>query len=697
MKNLARQVKAEEKRALKSSDKSWAEGTTDSFQNLIAKMGMNTDNITTGSTYGFNPITRIRILLEWIYRGSWIGGVAVDTVANDMTRAGVDIKGKLPPEDMEKITEEIVRLKVWQQLNRLIKWSRLYGGAIGIMLIDGQDVSTPLNIDRVGKGQFRGMLVLDRWQVESLLDDVIGSKPNELGPDVGLPRYYRIGPASPLYRGKKVHFSRIVRAVGTELPLNQAVTEMMWGLSIFERLYDRLVAFDSSTTGASQLVYKAYIRTYSIEGLREIASSSGKALDGLVKYLDMMRRFQSIEGVTLLDAKDKFEGHVHNAFGGISDILLQVGQQLSGALQIPLVRLFGQSPAGLNSTGESDLITYYDGINQQQESELKIPVTAIYRMTAQSLDISLPDGFGIGFRSLWQLKDKEKSEIANQDESTIQAAHEGGLITRQIALKELRQSSSRTGIFSNISDQDIEDAEDELPPLPMDVEVAAIKEGEEVPEGRTEPKETSAELDDKPKQKLLRQSNDSYSIIERKTEGTGEKVIEKNLPRAEARKKLLAIRAARSGQGVYFVMTEDKKTSDAALSQLAFHHGLYMVIETPRGAYRRGRDWEATMPADYGYIRSFKGADGDQIDAYLGPDPTSGNVYVIDQSDQAGAFDEHKCMLGYGNSESALADYVLSHTEGKDLIMSCNEVSMDDFKNWLATGDLSKPYGGITQ
>jgi hypothetical protein len=79
-----------------------------------------------------------------------------------------------------------------------------------------------------------------------------------------------------------------------------------------------------------------------------------------------MRRFQSQETVTLIDADDEMQIEDTGAMTGLADLLVQLGQQLSGALQTPLVRMFGQSPVGMNSTGESDLRTYYDGIKKDQ-------------------------------------------------------------------------------------------------------------------------------------------------------------------------------------------------------------------------------------------------------------------------------------------------------------------------------------------
>ena len=442
----------------------------DSFVNFAQNLGIGADNALSSGTYGFNPITRNRSLLEWIHRGSWLGGVAVDIVANDMTRMGIDIKGNIEPEDIEKLDEKAVSLHIWNELNNAIKWSRLYGGCLAVMLVDGQNPETPLRLETIKKDQFRGLLVLDRWMVEPALNDLV----TEYGPDLGNPKFYRVTAQAPAMAQKRIHYSRCIRLGGIKLPYWQALMENLWGLSVIERLYDRMIAFDSATTGAAQLVYKSYMRTYKIEGLRETVAAGGDALKGLTAYVDQMRRFQGIEGITLIDAEDDITSETHAAFGGLSDALQQFAQQLSGALQIPLVRLFGQSPVGF-STGETDLRNYYDTIRQDQEKDLRVGVTKIWRAMAASEGIDFPEGTTITFRSLWQLTDEAKSTIASTVGNVISAAEEGGLIGRGTALKELKQNSMVTGIFSNITAKDIKEAEAEGPPVPEDVEVAEVR------------------------------------------------------------------------------------------------------------------------------------------------------------------------------------------------------------------------------
>lgn len=379
--------------------------------------------------------------MEQVYRSSWIAGQAVDAYAEDMTREGIELKGDIPPDDMENIAKAAGRLMVWDALCDTIKWARLYGGCIAVLLIDGQKPETPLRLDTIRKGQFKGLLPLDRWVVQPTLQDLI----TDFGPEMGKPKYYEVIADAQGLMSMKIHHSRVIRIEGQDLPYWQRISENGWGQSVLERLWDRLVAFDSATDGAAQLIYKAHLRTYKVDSLREIIAMGGKAFEALVKQIDLIRLYQSNEGLTLMDGKDEFEAHQYS-FSGLSDMLLQFGQQISGALGIPLVRLFGQSPAGLNSTGESDIRNYYDNVKQQQERRLRTGVGKLYDALFRSeLGKPPPETFDFDFKPLWQVSDTEKATISQNTTTAITSAYDSGLIDRATALKELRQSSHVTG------------------------------------------------------------------------------------------------------------------------------------------------------------------------------------------------------------------------------------------------------------
>lgn len=439
--------------------------TGDSFANVASRLGYGAGSQQDSARYKIDFISRNWYQLEAAYRSNWVCGMAVDVVAEDMTRAGIEFQSdNLTPEDAAIIHSEFETLRIWNELGNVVRWGRLYGGAIGVLLIEGQRMETPLIIDRVGEGQFKGIVALDRWQVQPSLNDLV----TDLGPDLGMPKFYQVNAGAKTLVNEKIHYSRVIRMVGLELPWRQMMAENMWGQSVLERLWDRLVNFDSATAGAGQLIYKAHLRTMKVKGFRELVATGGKLFEAFIEQMKLIRQFQGIEGMTVVDGNDEFDTHQYT-FAGLADMLLQFGQQLSGALQIPLVRLFGQSPAGMNSTGESDLRTYYDGIATQQDQKLRPGVGRIAALISLSkLKKPLPPGFAFSFAPLWQMTDTDKATVAKTTTEAVMAAEASGIISPATAAKELRQVSRATGVFSHITDDDINQLDAE-PPSPDDV------------------------------------------------------------------------------------------------------------------------------------------------------------------------------------------------------------------------------------
>lgn len=435
--------------------------TNDGYANFGARLGWGADNQQSGSSYALSYQGRNRVWLEAAYRGSWIVGAAVNAPAEDMTRAGIDMSG-IEPEAVERIERQFESMALWEKLCEAIKWGRLYGGALAVMLIEGQDMATPLRLDAVGRGQFKGLLVLDRWMISPSLADPV----REFGPEMGRPKFYELLTGDAGLRAGKIHHTRVLRFEGGDLPHYQRVSENGWGLSILEPMWDRLVAFDSATVGASQLVYKAHLRTVKIDGLREIVSIGGPAMRGLTKQMEFIRQAQSNEGLTVLDAKDTFETQQYT-FSGLSDIISQFANQLSGATGVPITRLFGQSSPGLGSTGEGEMRQYHERISQDQEQRLRGGLLRLLRLLSVStFGTDLPAEFQFSFRSLERMNDTEKADIATKVVTAVTGAVDAGLIDVQTGMQELKASSHVTGIFGNINQSQIDAAAPEEPPAP---------------------------------------------------------------------------------------------------------------------------------------------------------------------------------------------------------------------------------------
>ena len=126
--------------------------------------------------------------------------------------------------------------------------------------------------------------------------------------------------------------------------------------------------------------------------------------------------------------------------------------------------------------------------------------------------------------------------------------------------------------------------------------------------------------------------------------------------------------------------------------------GYDISIENPKGSVRRGTDadgneWEQEMQNTYGYIRGTEGVDGDHIDVFLSDDPTSGDVFVVDQVNKDGSFDEHKVMYGFPDIESARKAYLSNYEEGWQGLGAITPVSKEEFKKWIESSHRkTKPF-----
>lgn len=153
---------------------------------------------------------------------------------------------------------------------------------------------------------------------------------------------------------------------------------------------------------------------------------------------------------------------------------------------------------------------------------------------------------------------------------------------------------------------------------------------------------------------------------------------------------------------------EAEKPATAAQQEAGNHkmghvdlHGLDVTIEVPKGGLRRGVDktgaeWERPVSDHYGYIRRTEGADGEQVDVYLGPQAhdADAKVFVIEQNKPGTSrFDEHKAMIGYDSGRAARQSYEANFPKDFKTFRNIREMSMDQFKTWVKDGGAKNPFG----
>lgn len=434
----------------------------DAFSNVLARLGAGTPNLLEGTEYSLQRMSRDFNTLNALYRESWIVRRIIDVIPADMLKNWITITSGLDPDVEKRLSLTLRRTQLIDKLKRGMQWGRLYGGALGVMLVkhQGYDLSQPLQLDWIMPGDFAGLLIFDRWNgvnpSSELIEDISD-------PDYGYPKYYTV--TDPAGGGSvKIHHSRVVRFTGNTLPFWEEIAEMQWGASVVESIFDELRKRDNVSWNIAQLTFMANIRVLKMQDLGQLlAATDNESQAELLRTLEAQNMLLNNMGMQVMDAADGLETHQYT-FGGLADCYQQFIMDISGAAEIPVTRLFGRSPSGLNATGESDLQNYYDMIAEKQESYLRPILNKVLPPFIISTLGSLPDDFDFEFDPVAEPSDKERADLAKCGTDNVVAAYNAGLISQRTALKELKQQSERTGVWTNITDEDIERASDSVEP-----------------------------------------------------------------------------------------------------------------------------------------------------------------------------------------------------------------------------------------
>ena len=339
-----------------------------------------------------------------------------------------------------------------ERLQTGLCWGRLYGGAAGLILIKGQeDLSQPLDLSTVMPGSYQGIYILDRWSGINP-DMELVSDPGD--PDFNLPMWYNITDANG-NSVAHVHHSRIIRFTGRELPFLEKVAEMYWGESEIEAIYEDVKKHDNVSHNIANLTFRANSDVMSVQNLDQLLSVGGA---------EQQRRFwvtlQAISviksnfGLQLINRDDTLQNTQYK-FEGLKDVYDSMCLDVSGASRIPVTKLFGRSPAGMNATGESDLQNYYDYVDTLRESNLRPILERLLPIILISTIGYVPDDLDVQFPPLWTPTAKEVGEIVKLKGQAVIDAFQAGLIDQGTAMAELKKLSDETGMFESISDEAI--------------------------------------------------------------------------------------------------------------------------------------------------------------------------------------------------------------------------------------------------
>ena len=426
--------------------------TADAFSNPLFHLGYGSQSPLEATEYPLTRMTYDYALLNSLYRSNWVVQNVVGIIPDDMLREGFTVSGAISPKYQQELDRCLRQTQLYDRINEGMRWGRLYGGAAGLILIGGQeDLSKPLELDTILPGTFAGLYIVDRWSGITPGMELVSDLAD---PDFGLPKYYDINMAD----GRtvvSVHHSRIIRFVGRELPYLEKMAEMYWGESEVEALYADVVKHDNVAANMAALTFRANVDSMEVENLDQLFSVAPTAIQQ--RFWNMMQAqnvLKSNFGMQLVNKGDSVK-NTQYTFTGLQEIYDSMCLDLSGASRIPVTKLFGRAPAGLNATGESDLQNYYDYVDTLRESKLRPILEKLLPIIAMSVWGGVPEDMDIQFPPLWTPTAKEVAEIAKAKAETIIAAFQANLLDQATAQRELKKLAEETSMFDSISEETI--------------------------------------------------------------------------------------------------------------------------------------------------------------------------------------------------------------------------------------------------
>lgn len=391
----------------------------DSLTSLVSGMGTERDK---ASSVGYYTSFLTDDQLLAAYRSAWLPRKIVEIPAHDACRKWRDWQAT--PEQIERIEEVEKLLDVrGKVLSARIK-ARLFGGAAIYIGIGDLDPALPLDPARVGRDGVQYLTVLTKREIAA---GQIESDP--LSPFYGRPREYTI--SSTTGGQVTVHPSRLVVFIGQSAgddTLAAAQTQG-WGDSVLMSTYDAVKNADATSANIASLIFEAKVDVFNIPGLmNSIAKPEYESR--LMTRFRVANTAKGINGALLLDGDETYTQKSAN-FTTLPDILDRFLQIVSGAADIPVTRLLGQSPAGMNSTGEADLRNYYDKVSAGQELEMTPAMRVLDECLIRSALGSRPPEVHYIWASLWQISDKDRAEIGVASANTIKTLVDTGLFPQE--------------------------------------------------------------------------------------------------------------------------------------------------------------------------------------------------------------------------------------------------------------------------
>lgn len=438
----------------------------DGYVNLLNKYGTKQDN---SEAYKFEREPVIPDMqLTGLYEGNGLFSKIIDTPAEEALKHGFDLN--LKSDEVNAFVEDALDdLELEEKAATAIKWARLYGGALIVMLIDdGRGLEEPVDWEHISS--IDELRVYERSIVQpdssSLYQQDYGGK--GVGNRVskfGQPEYYYV---SSIYGSFKVHESRCLVFRNGVLPEQTSnATYLFWGMPEYVRIRRALRETVTAHTDSVKLLERSVQAIYSMKGLASLLTTD----DGenqVLKRLQLVDTSRGLLNSIAIDSEGENYDFKTFQFSGVKDVIDATCNMLSALTNIPQTILFGRSPAGMNATGDSDFESYYNFVEKIQrlmlKRNLRTLLDVVFRAGIASGDVAEEPDYKLEFKPLWSLSDTEQAAVDQTKAQTEQIKAQTA--QRYVDMQALDPTEVRRRLASDeefdVEDIISEDDEDDL-------------------------------------------------------------------------------------------------------------------------------------------------------------------------------------------------------------------------------------------
>jgi len=358
--------------------------------------------------------------------------------------------------------------------NEALKWERLFGGSLIVLgAMDGQPLDMPMVVQRVQSIEW--LKVIDMWDVDL--------PSSEWDRDPTSPTYgqvirymcqFRVSGTGRIDR-ILVHNTRCLPFYGENIPKSLVMGDQRtryWGASTLQAIWEQLANMGGTMQAVTNILYEFIIGKYTFSNLAEMMAAGNEAK--LINRMSAIQMSKSVINAVMLGEGEAYQRDAASV-AGLADLVDRMMMLLSGVTSIPVTRLFGRSPAGMNATGESDLSTYYDMVRAKQKTDLQPNLHKFIILLAQISKFA--DTPSVVFNPLRQNTPKEQAEIEKLEADTYLATAQADQIyimnqvasPEEIALqREFITEEEYNLLRGEIPDEETEEAEAKLNARPSE-------------------------------------------------------------------------------------------------------------------------------------------------------------------------------------------------------------------------------------